>query len=102
MFGTLRFRRFPLLRSRLGLAIRIVSASIGGYLLAVAMAFAVARMLPASRVEAVTTASLVAILMMPLAAIWAFAARRAWMAFVGIAGLTLILALLAWVSGPPA
>jgi len=102
MFCTLRFRRFLLLQRRLGLAIRIVSASVGGYLLAVATAFAVARIFPASRVEAATTASLVAILMMPLAAIWAFAARRAWMAFAGIAGLTLILALLAWLSGRPA
>ena len=82
--------------------VRILSASIGGYALAVACSFALARALPMTRAEASIAASLAAVLTMPAAAIWAFAARRARDAFAGIAGATLILAALAWLIGQPA
>jgi len=90
------------LRQCVGLAARIASASIGGYALAVATAFAVARGLPISRVEAMTTASLLAILAMPAAAIWSFAAPGPRSATAGVFGLTTLFALAAWLLGQPA
>lgn len=82
--------------------VRILSASLGGYALAVACSFALARTLPMTRAEASIAASLAAVLTMPAAAVWAFAAQRARDAFAGIAGATLILAALAWLIGQPA
>jgi hypothetical protein len=94
-------RSFPLLRRRVGLVARILCLSVGGYGLAAASAFALARGLPASRAEAATAASLVAVLVMPAAAVWAFAAPRAWLAVAGIFGLAGMLALIAWLLGQP-
>ncbi len=92
----------PATRARLAIATRIFSASLGGYLLASAAAFALARGLPLSRAEATTAASLAAILVMPAAAIWAFAAQRAWRAIADIVGLAALLGCIAWLLGRPA
>lgn len=81
---------------------RVVAASLGGYALAVASAYFVARVLPTSRAEASTAASIIAVLIMPTAAVWAVAAPSAWRA---IGGVTLAVALLgggAWLLGPHA
>lgn len=89
-------------RGRPGLIVRILAASIGGYGLASALAFALARGLPASRSEAAIAAALAAIPAMPAAAIWAFAARRAWLAAAGIGGSAALLACIGWLLGRPA
>lgn len=57
---------------RIAVTARILSGSVGAYLLASAAAFLLARLLPMDRSESATTATLVALLVMPAAAIWAF------------------------------
>ena len=94
-------RPFPPLRRRAAIATRIFCLSVGGYGLAAATAYALARGLPASRAEAATAASLVAVLVMPAAAVWACAAPRAWLAAASIFGLAGVLALVAWLLGQP-
>lgn len=90
------------LRRWAGVSTRILSASIGGYALAVACSFALARALPMTRAEASVAAALGAVLTMPAAAVWAFAAQRARDAFAGIVGAALVLAAVAWLIGRPA
>ena len=80
---------------------RLLLASVGGYALAVALAYALARGLPASRAEATVIASLAAIFAMPAAAIWAYAMPRLWQAGTGILGLTAVLAGIAFLIGQP-
>lgn len=82
--------------------IRLLLASVGGYLLAVALVCALARGLPMARSEAAVTASLVAILAMPAATVWTYGTPRLSHAAGGIAGLTAVLAAIAWMIGPPA
>lgn len=79
---------------------RIAVASLGGYALAVASAYFLARALPASRAEASTAAAIVAVLVMPLAAIWAVAAANARRALGGIALVVALLSGGAWLMGP--
>lgn len=81
---------------------RLLLASVGGYGLAVALAYALARGLPVARSEAAVAASLAAILAMPAAAIWTYATPRLWQASCGILGLTAGLAAVAWLIGQPA
>ena len=102
MRSVFQTKRFAWLRKRAAFAVRLFFASVGGYLLAVAAVFAFARGLPLSRAEAMTTASLLSILVMPAAAIWAFAAAHARTVLWSVAGLTGLLALVAWLLGQPA
>jgi hypothetical protein len=67
---------------------RIVLALFGGYGLAAALARGLAAVLPGARVEAAATATLIAYLGYVVAALFAFAPKRAWIAWVGVAGVT--------------
>jgi len=95
----------PLLRMApawTGIAMRTLAATIGAYALASALAMALARTLPLSRAEATCLAAMVAVLAMPAAVIWAFAARtvtRAWGVMLPIIALGF---LAAWLMGSPA
>lgn len=95
-------RHLPNLRYRLMVASRVMAAVLGGYALAAALAMALARALPMSRGEAVITATILAILAMPAAAIWAFATRTAWLAWAGIIALAGSAGIVAWLLGAPA
>lgn len=90
------------LRHRLPIAARILGAVVGSYGVATVLAVALARLLPLRPPEAVVTATIVATLAMPAAAIWMFGARtakRGWIGIMIVAGLALALA---WMAGPPA
>ena len=81
--------------------LRLLLASVGGYALATAAAFALARALPMSRAEAAVAAALVAVLVMPAAAVWAYGVPRLRHAAAGIVGATAICAALALLIGQP-
>lgn len=98
----LRSQSFPRALPVVRAIARLLLASAGGYGLAVALAYALARGLPMARSEATVTASLAAILAMPVAAVWAYGTPRLWQAAGGIAGLTAVLAAIAWTIGQPA
>ncbi len=80
---------------------RLLLASVGGYIFAVALAYALARGLPMERAEATVAASLAAILAMPAAAVWGYGTPRLWHAAAGILGLTAVCAAIAWSIGQP-
>lgn len=84
---------------RLGIVSRVLASAIGGYAMAAALAMALAVALPLDRSEAVVTATLLGVLAMPFAAIWAFAARTALRAWIGIGAVTGAAALVAWLAG---
>lgn len=94
-------RQFPRIFPILRITARLLVASVGGYALAVALAFVLARGLPMPRAEATVTASLAAILAMPAAAIWAYAVPRLWQAAAGIAGLAALFGGIAALIGQP-
>lgn len=90
-------RAVPIVRA----TTRLLLASAGGYALAVALAFALARILPMPRAEATTAASLAAILAMPAAAIWAYGVPQLWRAAAGLLGLAALCAAAALLIGQP-
>ena len=104
----LRLRRLPVprdeLRYRLGVAVRALTAIVGGYLLSALAAACLALALPTTRLEAAVTGTLLAFVVYPGAVVWVFAARSARRALLGIAlpcaalG-ALVLAHLRWGSG---
>lgn len=69
---------------RLGVAARLVAALAGGYGVAVLVAIAGAWALPMAPIEAATTATIAALLAMPVAAMGCFWARSAWRAWGGV------------------
>jgi hypothetical protein len=78
------------LRYRLAVVSRLVAALAGGYGVAALLAIAGAWALPMGREEASTTATLVAIVAMPVAAMgcfWAKSAARAWIGILAFAAL---------------
>ena len=74
------------------IGLRIVAAVPLGYATASLWAMALARILPGDRIEATVAATLVALALCAVAAMWAFAARSGWRALwtlaaaAGIAG----------------
>lgn len=92
----------PRARRVLAIATRVLTASFGGYALAVAGAFLLARGLPMSRAEATTAASMLAVLIMPAAAIWAVAASSAPRALGGLVAAIVSIGGIAWILGPHA
>lgn len=64
---------------------RITAGLFGGYLFTYAFTAAFARSLPLERADAVVVATLFSFLVYTLAILWAFAARSAWRAWVGLA-----------------
>ena len=89
-------------RYRANVAIRTLAATVGGYLVAALTAAMLARTLPLPRVEAVTIGTMLAYLVVPGVAVWAFLARGPWRALAGVVGVAALLALVAWIAGPSA
>ncbi|WP_316251106.1 DUF3649 domain-containing protein [Sphingomonas sp. JC676] len=89
-------------RYRANVAARVVAGSVGAYGVAALFAAALARTLPMSRVEAVSLATLLAFLVAPAAAVWAFLAPGPWRAWAGMLGAALLFGAIAWFAGPPA
>jgi hypothetical protein len=73
-----------LMRYRWAVLSRCVAGIVGGYALAAASAAALAVWLPMSRVEAVTTATMLAFAIYAMAVMGVFAARNAWRAWAGL------------------
>ncbi|SER48853.1 ketohydroxyglutarate aldolase [Sphingobium sp. YR768] len=87
---------------RANVALRVLAGTIGAYGVAALASMALTRILPFSRVEAVTTATMIAYLVMPGVTIWAFLARGPWRALAGVALAALLLGGIAWLAGQPA
>jgi basic membrane lipoprotein Med (substrate-binding protein (PBP1-ABC) superfamily) len=95
-------RRQAVWRYRGNVALRTLAGTAGAYLVAALAAAMLARTLPMSRVEAVTSATIIAYLAAPAVTVWAFLARGPWRALAGVALVAGLLALGAWIAGPPA
>jgi hypothetical protein len=74
----------PTLRYRLGVASRIVAAGFGGYAAAALAAIMLGMTLPMTPMGAAVTATLVGLLVVPVAAMACFHARTATRAWIGI------------------
>jgi len=86
-------------RSWLGVVSRIAAAAGGGYALAAASAAWLSLVLPLTRVEATVTATLLSIVVYVCAVMWAFAARTAGRAWLGVLGPAAVLAVLVVLQG---
>ncbi|WP_252271053.1 DUF3649 domain-containing protein [Pseudomonas subflava] len=63
---------------------RAMAALLGGYAFTYAFTACLARLLPLDRVDSLLVASLPAFVVYALAVLWAFAARDAWRAWLGV------------------
>lgn len=88
--------RADVVRHRWSVAARALAALPGGYALAALLASALALLSSAPREEAVAAAALPAYAVHLAAAIWAFWARTAARAWLGVGAPALALALLVW------
>lgn len=86
-------------RYRLAVAARAIAAIGGGYALSALAAIALSLHLPLHRAEAVITGTLAAFVLYTVAVMWAFAARTAWRAWIGLAAPCLVLAAWLWATG---
>jgi hypothetical protein len=68
-----------------GVLVRAIAAIGGGYAVSALWAAAIATWLPATKVEAALTATLIALIVYPCAIMWCFAARSAVRAWAGLA-----------------
>ncbi|MEG3166983.1 hypothetical protein U1737_02100 [Sphingomonas sp. LB3N6] len=80
------------------IALRIVAAVPLGYATSSLWAMAIARMLPGDRAEASVTASLIALVLCAVAAMWSFAARSGWRAIWTLAAAGAAAGAIAWGS----
>jgi len=80
------------------IGLRVVAAVPLGYATASLWAMAIARLLPGDRAEASVTASLIALMLCAIAAMWAFAARSGWRALWTLVVAGAIGGAIAWVS----
>ena len=87
---------------RANVATRALAGTLGAYAVAAMTAAMLARILPLSRAEAVTTATMIAYLVAPAVTVWSFLARGPVRAMAGAIVLTLALAIIAWYAGPRA
>ncbi|MFT7128883.1 MAG: hypothetical protein ACI89U_000991 [Gammaproteobacteria bacterium] len=69
---------------------RSIAALLGGFIVANAVGAALAKALPASQTDAVVMAMMLGFLVYALAALWAFAAKSARTAWLGLSGAVLI------------
>jgi hypothetical protein len=81
------------MRYRLGVASRAIAAILGGYVLAAVSTALLSLALPMPRVDAVMTATLLSFTVYTCAAIWAFAARDALRAWLGVGVPVLVMGL---------
>jgi hypothetical protein len=79
--------------------VRLLAGAGGGYAVAAMADALLATGLPMPRAEAVLAAGLLSFLILAGCIVWAFAARRAWRAVLGIAVPAAILAGLLWLGG---
>lgn len=86
-------------RYRGNVALRTLAGTVGAYGVAALAAMLLARTLPMGRLEAVTTATMLAYLVGPVVTIWAFLARGPWVALGGVVLMSALLAGLVWTSG---
>ena len=78
--------------------LRVAAAVPLGYATASLWAMALARILPGERTEATVTATLIALALCAVAAMWAFAARSGWRALWTLGVAAGVAAAIAWVS----
>ena len=90
-------------RYRLGVAARAVAAIGGGYLLAAVastlLGVLLAALLPLSRADAVSLATMLAFVIYPCAVLWVFATASAGRAWAGILGASALLGGVLWLTG---
>lgn len=72
------------LRWRLAVTSRVLAAALGGYLVATAFSVCLAQWLPFTRAESVVLAMTVSFVSWLLVALWCFACRSAWHAWLGV------------------
>jgi Protein of unknown function (DUF3649) len=73
-----------------GVFVRAIAAIGGGYIVSALWAAAIATWLPATKVEAAVTGTLIALVAYPCAIMWCFAARSALRAWLGLAFVALL------------
>ena len=81
---------------RRAIILRLAAALLGGYALATTMAVALAGLMPAPRADAVLAATLASFALHAVAVLWAFAARSARRAWLGLLLPTAFSAGVAW------
>ena len=81
---------------RCAIVARITAALLGGYALATALSVALAGLMPGQRADAVLAATLASFAVYAAAALWAFAARSARLAWLGLLLPTALSAAVAW------
>lgn len=84
----------PELRRAASLVSRVVAAVCGGYAIAGLATVTLSFSLPLARSEAVLVATMSSFAVYAVAVVWAFAARDAWRAWLGMAGAAALLLLL--------
>jgi hypothetical protein len=84
---------------RLSVASRIVAAVVGGYAAAGAVGAFLAPLLPMARADAVLTMTLASFAVYAAAILWAFAARSARLAWLGLLVPIVVCGGLAWLIG---
>ena len=90
----LRLPLGPELRHAASLVLRVAAAVGGGYAIAGLATVALSLCLPMARSEAVLAATMSSFAVYATAVVWAFAARDAWRAWLGMAGAAALLLLL--------
>jgi hypothetical protein len=85
---------------RSNIAARVLAAIVGGYGLASLMSIVLSRVLPLPHASAVMTGMLLSFLFYACCALWAFAARTARAAWLGLIVPGALLALATWLLGP--
>lgn len=80
-----RPRRMPVSwQWRVAVASRVLAAALGGYLVAALFSVCLAQWLPFTRAESVVLAMTVSFLGWLFVALWCFACRKAWQAWLGV------------------
>ena len=93
-----RFAKAPDYRRGMAIAVRVTAAIGGGYGLASLVALALALVLPLGRMDAVLAGMMAGLIAYAAAAVWAFAARSALQAWIGMVGAAVPFAALALVG----
>lgn len=87
---------------RAGVAARLLAAIAGGYVLTAISMSLLAVLLPASRVDAVMTATLLSFPVYAVAIMWSFAARTVWRAWAGLVLPAAVAGCALWLHGSAA
>ncbi len=82
----------------LNIAARTGAAIVGAYLLASAVAAATAVFMPGSRLDAALAGTMLGLVVFAVAALWAFVARSALRAWIGMVAPAAVLGLAVWLQ----